>query len=323
MFLDEKAQSRTRFFVTGGAGFIGSHLVDRLMAIGPVTVYDRLSSGKIEFIQHHMNNPAFRFIKADLLDMDRLTREIKGHGMVFHFAANPEAREGIEKTDLDLKVGTIATYNVLEAMRQNNINKLVFSSSGTVYGETPVYPIAETYGPLFPISLYGASKLAGEALISSFVHIFNMQAWIFRFANVVGGRSTHGVIYDFIHKLQKNPKVLEILGDGTQEKPYILVDDCVDGILFGVEHANEPLNVYNLGCSGSTNVTSIARMLVDEMGLKGVKFNYTGGNRGWPGDVPQARFNVDKINRLGWTVRHSSDEAVREGIKRTLKESVQ
>jgi UDP-glucose 4-epimerase len=315
------AVSKSRFFVAGGAGFIGSHLVDRLMADGhEVTVYDNLSSGKLEFISQHLGNGRFRFVQADLLDLYTLCREITGHRVVFHLAANPEAREGIQHTDLDLRVGTIATYNVLEAMRRNKVKDIVFASSGTVYGETPVKPIPEDYGPLLPISLYGASKLACEGLISAFCGTFGMRAWVFRFANVGGGRTTHGVIYDFIHKLNRNPKELEILGDGTQEKPYLLVDDCIDGILFAWQHAQEQVNVFNLGCPSSTNVDAIARMLVEEMGLKGVEFHHTGGDRGWPGDVPQVRYDVTKMTKLGWKARYTSDEAVREAIRRILRE---
>lgn len=308
-------------FVTGGAGFIGSHLVDRLLDMGEVTVYDNLSSGNKEFIEHHFGRKNFRFIQADLLDLDTLKETIKRHDVVFHMAANPEARAGIEDTDLDLKQGTIATYNVLEAMRLNGIKKIVFTSSSTVYGETPIEPVAEDYGPLHPISLYGASKLACEGLITAFCHLFNMQAWIFRFANVVGARATHGVIFDFINKLKQNPEELEILGNGTQEKPYIRVEDCVDGILYGFQHSNGQVNVFNLGISSSTSVSTIAQMLVEEMGLANIKFRYTGGNRGWPGDVPQVRFDTSRMEKLGWKPKYTSDEAVRKAIRDILGKS--
>ena len=304
-----------RYFVTGGAGFIGSHLVERLSNMGEVTVYDNLSSGKREFIARYLGQGKVRLVEGDLLDLDRLKQAMAGHDAAFHLAANPEAREGITKTDLDLRIGTIATYNVLEAMRVGGVGKLVFSSSGTVYGETPVRPIDEDYGPMRPISLYGASKLACEGLVSAYSHIFGLQAWIFRFANVVGAPATHGVIYDFVNKLRLDPRELEILGDGTQEKPYLLVDDCVDGILFAFERAKKPLNVFNLGASSSTSVRRIAEMLVEEMGLSGVRFRYTGGERGWPGDVAQVRYDVGRVNALGWHAHYSSDEAVRLAIK--------
>lgn len=307
-------------FVTGGAGFIGSHLVDLLIEKGSVTVFDDLSSGRRAFMEHHRNNNNFEFVQADLSGLREVKKAMQGHDIVFHLAANPDARLGIENTDLDLKQETIATYNVLEAMRVNKIKKIVFSSSGTIYGETPVIPLSEDYGPVLPISLYGAGKVASEGLISAFCHTFGMQAWIFRFANIVGERGTHGVIFDFINKLKKNPRELEILGDGTQEKPYLYVKECVEGIIFGLENSNERVNVFTLGCDSSTDVTTIANMVVEEMGLKNVKFKYTGGDRGWQGDVPQVRFNCEKINKVGWKARHTSDEAVRLTVKALVKE---
>jgi UDP-glucose 4-epimerase len=309
-----------RYFVTGGAGFIGSHLVDDLMKRGEVTVYDNLSSGKKKFIQHHLDKPGFAFVQADLLDLTRLKREITGHDIVFHLAANPDARLGIADTALDLNQETIATYNVLQAMWESGIKKIVFSSSGTIYGETPVIPLPEDYGPVLPISLYGAGKLASEALITAFCHTFDMQCWIYRFANIVGNRGTHGVIFDFIHKLKRNPEELEILGDGNQEKPYLSVEDCVEGMLFGYQHSSERVNYFNLGCESTTRVSSIAKMVKEEMGLENARLDYTGGERGWPGDVPQVRFNVDKIRKLGWSPRYDSDQAVRRAVKSMVRE---
>jgi UDP-glucose 4-epimerase len=203
-------------------------------------------------------------------------------------------------------------------MRLNNIKKIIFSSSGTIYGETPPIPLDENYGPTLPISLYGAGKLASEGLISAYCGTFGFQAWIYRFANVVGPRLTHGVIFDFINKLKKNSRELEILGDGKQEKPYIYVRDCVEGILFGYEHSCDNINVFNIGCDTTTNVNTIANILIEEMDLEDVKFYYRGGNRGWPGDIPQVRFNCQKINKLGWKPRYNSDEAVRISIKEIL-----
>jgi UDP-glucose 4-epimerase len=311
-----------KYFVTGGAGFIGSHLVDELVKRGGVTVYDNLSSGKRKFIQHHVGRPDFVFVQADLLDLTKLRKEITGHDVVFHLAANPDARLGIADTSLDLHQETVVTYNILEAMRQNGVGRIVFSSSGTIYGQTPVIPLKENYGPVLPISLYGAGKTASEALTTAFCHTFDMQCWIYRFANIVGCRGTHGVIFDFIHKLMKNPEELEILGDGTQEKPYLSVEDCVEGMLFGFDNTNDRINYFNLGCESTTNVSSIAQMVVEEMGLENVGFNCTGGDRGWPGDVPQVRFNVDKIRELGWSPKLNSDQAVRRAIKSMVEEIV-
>jgi len=307
-----------KIFITGGAGFIGSHLVDSLVKADTVTVYDNLSSGKKEFIEHHLDKGGFRFTQADLLEPHTLKKAMRGHDVVFHMAANPEARRGIQNTKLDLAQETIATYNVLEAMRVNGIKKIVFASSGTIYGETPVIPLPEDYGPVLPISLYGAGKLASEGLISAFCGTFNMQAWIFRFANVVGKRATHGVIFDFIQKLKQSSAELEILGDGNQCKPYLHVEDCVDGMLFVFRHSHEKVNVFNLGGPSANDVKTIARMLVKEMGLQGVNFKYPGGDRGWPGDVPQVRFNVEKINKLGWKARYDSHEAVARAMREIL-----
>ena len=306
-------------FVTGGAGFIGSHLVDKLMKRRDfVTVFDNLSSGKKQFLEPHFDNNNFKFIEGDLLDLVNVEKEIKGHDTIFHIAANPFVRLGEKQTRLDLDQGAIATYNILESMRLNDIKKIVFSSSSVVYAETPPIALPETYGPTLPISLYGAGKLAAEGLISAFCGTFGFQAWIYRFANVVGIRGTHGVIVDFIDKLNKNPKELEILGDGKQQKPYLHVIEVCDGIIHGFKHSNENVNLFNLGVDSNTTVTRIAEMVVEEMGLSDVKFKYTGGKRGWAGDVPRFQLDATKINNLGWKAKYTSDEAVRKAIREIL-----
>ncbi|MCJ7645818.1 NAD-dependent epimerase/dehydratase family protein, partial [bacterium] len=221
----------SKYFVTGGSGFIGGHLVDRLMNEGnQVTVYDNLVTGKRQWIEHHIGKKNFRFVQADILDFETLKREMVGHEIVWHLGANTDIVKGNNITDFDLKNCTIGTCNTLEAMRQNGIKKLLFASSATVYGDTPPIALPETFGPLLPISLYGAGKLACEGFISAYCHLFGMRAWIFRFGNVVGGKMWHGVIYDFIQKLRKNPHELEILGDGKQEKNYFMIEDCIDGM---------------------------------------------------------------------------------------------
>jgi len=309
-------------FVTGGAGFIGSHLVDKLISKGDfVTTYDNLTSGKKQFLEQHMKNDKFTFIEADLLDLTQLKEEIKDHDIIFHIAANPFVRLGEKQTRLDLEQGAIVTYNILEAMRINDIKKIVFSSSSVVYAETPPIHLPENYGPTLPISLYGAGKLAAEGLISAFCGTFGFQAWIYRFANVVGIRGTHGVIVDFIDKLRKNPKELEILGDGKQQKQYLHVIDVVDGMLHGFEHSNEQINLFNLSCDSDSTVTRIAEVVVEEMGLKDVEFKYTGGKRGWAGDVPRFQLDASKINKLGWKASYTSDEAVRKAIREILDNS--
>lgn len=311
-----------RYFITGGAGFIGSHLVDRLIQLGEVIVYDNFSSGKKEFIQKHLGKPNFKLIEDDLLNFDRLSLVINGAEVVFHLAANPEARWGIENTRLDLEQETLVTYNVLEAMRQNGVKKIVFASSGTVYGDLGDIPACEDYGPLLPISLYGAGKLACEGLISGFCGTFGMQSWIFRFANVVGSRATHGVMFDFVHKLLDDSQRLEILGDGRQSKPYLHISDCLDGILFGLQNSGELVNLFNLGTDGYTSVVDIAEMVVKEMSLQKVEFVYSGGKKGWPGDVPQVRYSIDKIKKLGWTPRLGSTLAAQLAVTEIVGEIV-
>ncbi len=309
----------TKNFVTGGAGFIGSHLVDRLRAEGnEVTVYDNLVSGKMANIEHHIGARGFRFIEADLLDLETLKQSMRGHGIVWHLGANTDIPSGNGITDLDLKNCTVATYNVLEATRDIGVDKILFTSSGTVYGDAESLPLVETFGPLLPISLYGAGKLACEGLVSAYSHLFGIKAWVFRFANVVGARMGHGVIFDFIQKLRNNAAELEILGDGNQEKPFFLVEDCVDGMLCALNNSRNQCDIHNLGVSSFSRVTRIAEIVAEEMGLSNVKLKYTGGKRGWPGDVPVVHFDVSKMQRLGWQARFTSDEAVRIAAKRLL-----
>ena len=301
-----------RCFVTGGAGFIGSHMVERLLAEGnTVTAYDNLASGKRKWIEHLDGNPRFTFIQADLLELGTLKRAMRGHDIVIHLAANTDIRIGKNNPRIDLENGIMATFNVLEAMRANSVQGIIFASSSAVYGETPVRPTPETVGPLLPISLYGAGKLAAEGLISAYCHLFNLQAWIFRFSNVLGDRIGHGVIYDFIHKLRQNSQELEILGNGDQEKNYFMVEDCIEGILTAYHHSDKQCDVFNLSGELTIIVTDIARIVVEEMGLKDAHFKYTGGDRGWPGDVPQVQFDTSKMRKLGWTPKYTSEEAIR------------
>ncbi|MFH1386998.1 MAG: NAD-dependent epimerase/dehydratase family protein [bacterium] len=310
-----------KVFVTGGAGFIGSQLVDRLVEEGAsVTVYDDLSSGKKEFIAQHLGKASFQFIQADLLDLPKLIAGVKGYDLVFHLAANPDIRLGLKYTDTDLKQSTIVTYNVLEAMRLGGVKEIAFSSTSTIYGEPTVMPTPENYGPLLPISLYGASKLACEALCTSFAHSFGLKCWIFRFANIVGGRGTHGIIYDFIGKLQKNSQELEVLGDGKQTKSYLLVDDCIDAMLYVYGKSKEQFNLYNLGTGDQTELALLAQIMVERSGLKNVHIKYTGGERGWPGDVPQMLLSVDKVNQLGWKAKYNSRQAIEIAVERMLQE---
>ena len=309
----------TKYFVTGGAGFIGSHLSDKLLADGnPVTVYDNLVSGSKENIKHLIGKKGFQFIQDDLISTTALNEAMKGHDVVWHLGANTDIPTGNKITDLDLKNCTMATRNVLEGMRANNMDKILFSSSACVYGDAPPIALTETYGPLLPINLYGAGKLACEGLMSSYSHLFGIKVTMFRFANVVGARMGHGVISDFIQKLKRNPNELEILGDGKQEKPFFLVEDCISGMICVFKNSKIQCDVFNLGTETYTTVTRIGEIVTEEMGLKNVGFKYTGGRRGWPGDAPVIHFNVNKMKKLGWQSSHSSDEAVRIAAKRLL-----
>jgi len=264
--------------VTGGAGFIGSHLVDRLIELNRVTVLDNFSSGKMEFIENHSSNPNFSLIEADLLDQEAVEAALEGKDLVFHLAANPDVKIGAEDTWTHLDQNVIATFNLLELMRKMGVAEIAFTSTSTVYGEANVVPTPEDYGPLLPISLYGASKLACEALISAFCHTFDMRSWIFRFANIVGERGTHGVIADFIKKLENNPGELEILGSGKQRKSYIEVHDCVDAMIFSLVHSRDRVNVFNIGSADSVDVTEIANVVVEKMNLEGVKYSTPAGS---------------------------------------------
>ena len=302
-----------RILVTGGAGFIGSHIVDRLMGSEhDVVVFDNLSSGRMEFIEHHLDKPNFSLIKGDLLNTDEIYAACKGADLVYHAAANPDVRLGAVDTKVHFDQNITATYNLLEAMRKNSVPNIAFTSTSTVYGEATIIPTSEGYGPLIPISLYGASKLACEALITSYSHTFDMHSWIFRFANIVGDRGTHGIIVDFIEKLKSDSKHLEILGDGRQSKSYLHVDDCVDGILFAVDHIADTVNIFNVGSEDTIDATGIAGVVVEEMGLEDVEFSYTGGKRGWKGDVPRMLLAVDKIEELGWSPSYISADSVRD-----------
>ena len=305
--------------VTGGAGFIGSHLVDHLVARGDrVSVYDNMSSGRAEFLAHH--GDAVQFIQGDLLDLDATVAAMEGIELVFHLAANPDIRLGTRVTDTDLKQGTIATYNVLEAMRRAEVKHIAFASSSVVYGEAAEMPTPETYGPLFPISLYGASKLGSEALITSWVGTFGLKAWLFRFANIVGARGTHGVIFDFIHKLKADPSRLEVLGNGRQEKSYMEVVDCAQAMIHLTETTDEAVNCFNLGTHDTCSVRRIAEIVIEETGFKNVSIEYTGGDRGWAGDVPKTMLDPARLYASGFEPNYNSEESIRHTATTLIQE---
>jgi UDP-glucose 4-epimerase len=309
-----------KILVTGGAGFIGSHLCDSLLERKhSLIVIDNLILGRIENIQHLLEKENFEFIQEDLLHFEKLREIFKNENfdMVFHMAANSDIQKGGEDPVVDYNLTFNTTFNVLQCMREFEVKKLFFASTSAIYGET-YDDLTEDYGPFLPVSNYGAGKLAGEAYISAFSATYNIQTWITRFPNVVGERFTHGVIYDFIGKLKKNPEMLTVLGNGEQYKPYLYVKDLVEGILFVCDNSNERYNVFNLGTESRTKVRNIARMVIKEMGLNS-GIEYTGGDRGWVGDVPEFKYNLDKIHDLGWHAKLSSDDSVRLAIQKALE----
>lgn len=310
-----------RVFITGGAGFIPSNLAARLVGEGhEVTCYDNLSLGRREFLEPLFATGRCRLVEADLLDLERVKAELAGHELVFHLAANSDISHGALHTDWDLHQGTVVTWNVLEAMRLTGVGQIVFSSTSAIYGEASVLPTPENYGPLQPISLYGASKLACEGLVTAFCHNFGLRAWIFRFANIVGHNGTHGALVDFIRRLRQDPGRLRILGDGRQAKPYIHVSDCVDALLYGQRTGRGAVHCWNLSCEGATSVDTIASIILEEMGLRDTVLEHTGGSQGWKGDVAQVRLDPTLIRELGWTPRFDSDGAVRQAVRDLLKQ---
>jgi UDP-glucose 4-epimerase len=296
--------------VTGGCGFIGSHLVDTLVKRGDtVLVIDNLSTGERENIRSHIASGAVELLHADLRE-DSWQQKIAGARRMYHIAADPDVRESAHHPESPLTNNLVATARVLEAMRLQGVPELVFTSTSTVYGEATVIPTPEDYAPLEPISVYGATKLAAEALISAYCHSFGMKAWVYRFANIIGERSNHGVIWDFIQKLRADSHHLEILGNGRQSKSYLEVHACVDAMLYAVEHADQPFNALNIGSDDWIDVRSIADIVVKEIGLSGVQYHFTGGERGWVGDVPRMLLSVEKMKDLGWKPPVNSRESV-------------
>lgn len=307
------------FLIIGGAGFIGSHFTDRLLAdptVAAVTLYDNFSSGREWHYQQHLNDSHFKVVRADVKDVDQLTATMRGHDTVIHLASNPDIARAATEPDIDFREGTYLTNNVVEAMRRSGTTTILYASGSGVYGDLGEQEADEDYGPLIPISTYGASKLAGEALISSYCHMFDFTGRVFRFGNVVGPRQTHGVGFDFLRQLLKNPRKLRILGDGTQSKSYIHVRDVVEAVLLAAQRSPSRFAVYNVATGDYITVKEIAHLAADCAGLdpRQVEFEYTGGNRGWKGDVPIVRLNTDRIRGLGWTCRSGSREALRDSM---------
>lgn len=311
-----------KMLITGGAGFIGSHLADLLVSQNyDVVVIDNLSLGAMENINHLANHKKFKFIKEDLLRSDQLKKIFRKNKFdaVFHLAANSDIQNSAGNPGIDLENTFLTTWNLLECCRLFCVNKFVFASSSAVYGDT-TRKLSEASGPLSPVSYYGAGKLASEGFICAYSSMNDIQSWIIRFPNVVGERATHGVIHDFIERLKTNPKQLTILGDGRQKKPYLYVKDLAEAVFFVYKTAKDRLNDYNVGVEDQTTVTRIAKIVCEEMKLRHVKLNYTGGKTGWRGDVPRFNYNLNKINSLGWKARYSSTEAVRRAVRGILSQ---
>ena len=303
-----------RAFVTGGAGFIGSNLVDRLLAANhSVVAYDNFSTGQDAFLEIARSHPQFTIIRGDTLDLPALVEAMAGSEMVFHLAANADVRFGLEHPRKDLDQKTIATFNVLEAMRATGAQRIVFASTGSIYGEASVIPTPERAPFTVQTSLYGASKLAGEGLIQAYCEGFGFQSWIFRFVSILGERYTHGHVVDFYRSLRADPSRLRVLGNGRQRKSYLYVQDCIDAILVALDRATEKVNVLNLGTEECCEVNDSIEWIIRALGVSPI-LDYTGGDRGWIGDNPFIFLDTTRIRALGWKPKLT----IREGILRTL-----
>jgi len=314
--------------VTGGAGFIGSHIVDALLdRADEVIVLDNLSSGKMENLRKAAGLKGFRCVDADIKKFPNIPEILHGVSIVYHFAANPEVRIGAVDPSVHFEDNLLATFRLLEGMRASgDARTIVFASTSTVYGEPTRLPTPENYGPMLPISTYGASKLGCESLISAYSYTHGMRGLILRLGNCVGSRSRHGIVWDFIQKLSSNPNEIEILGDGTQTKSYVHVTDCINAIFLSAEsflRSDKKVDAYNLSSPDQVSVKRIAEIVVEEFGLKDVKIKFTGGvdgGRGWFGDVKVMHLSVEKLMSLGWQPKLSSEGAIRAAIKELLKE---
>ena len=308
-----------RYLIVGGAGFIGSHFADRLLSdssVRNVTLYDNFSSGREWHYAQHTSDARFRVVRGDVKEIETLTRAMQGHDVVIHLASNPDIARATTEHEIDFEEGTYLTNNVVEAMRRSGTKVILYASGSGVYGDLGEEEANEDHGPLLPISTYGASKLAGEALITAYCHMFDLTGRVFRFGNVVGPRQTHGVGFDFLRQLLKNPHKLRILGDGTQSKSYIHVRDVVNAVLMAAERSTGCFAAYNVATGDYITVTEIAKLAAECAGLdpKRVMFEYTGGNRGWKGDVPIVRLNCDRIRGTGWKSSVGSREALRDSM---------
>ena len=314
------------YFIVGGAGFIGSHFTDVLLAsplTRRVTLFDNFTSGREWHFEKHLHDSRLTVIRADASDVEALTATIEGHDWVIHLASNPDIALAAKNPEIDFYRGTLLTNNVVEAMRRAGVKRLLYASGSGVYGDAGDRVVAEDYAPLCPVSTYGASKLAGEALIASYCAMFDLRACAFRFGNVVGARQTHGVGFDFIRRLRIQPERLRILGDGQQSKSYIHVDDVVEAVLLADRKSPKNFEVYNVATGDYIGVTEIAKLAIEVAGLSEdqVRLEYTGGDRGWKGDVPIVRLNTDRIRALGWTCKRNTRQALCVALNSMLADS--
>jgi UDP-glucose 4-epimerase len=315
-----------RYFLVGGAGFIGSHFVDRLLSdpgTDLVTVYDNFTSGRERHVSHHLADERLAVVRGDVKDLAALTGAMAGHDVVVHLASNPDIARAMTEPAVDFDEGTLLTHHVVEAMRRTETRRVLYASGSGVYGDLGELEIDEDWGPLVPISTYGASKLAGEALISAYSFMFGLSGRVFRFGNVVGPRQTHGVGFDFVRRLLEDSTTLQILGDGRQSKSYIHVEDVIDAVLLADRRATGDYVAFNVATGDYITVTEIADLAVEIVGLdpSQVEYEYTGGARGWRGDVPVVRLNTDRIRALGWTNRRSSREALHDSMLALVEEA--
>ena len=310
-------------FVAGGAGFIGSHLALELLHRDSehVVVFDNLSSGSEDYLRDAIGDPRLELVVGDLQDLEAVRRAMEGCEHVYHFAANPDIAKAATEPGVDFWQGTYLTHNVIEAMRLNSVPRITYASGSGVYGDRGTEVVDETSGSLIPISTYGASKLSCEAMLAAYVHMFGIHAAVFRFANVVGERQTHGITYDFVRRLLEEPARLTILGDGTQSKSYIHVSDVVAAMLLVGDQAWTGFEAFNAGTDDYITVAEIADLVVERMGLRDVVYEYTGGSRGWKGDVPVVRFSSEKLRARGWRCRLTSREALLASIDANMAEA--